>query len=196
MVIYPLTCTRSTTNKILVSNFNSSTKIGMKMYTIGIDSITLPVTLDTLNLNLITMDSNSYPIESITASYSLSATKINNVKVVPTLLTTYATTTYAFIITNTNILSAGTKVSIMFPPEIRLSSSSQCFINGTALSSTNCVIDTSLSTRQSVLLSIGNTVSINTFNLNQTNISISLITNSLSIQQSQSFYIQLLTSLG
>lgn len=195
-LIYPLTCARNTSTKILVSNFNKSVLIGNSTYTIGIDGIVLPVTLDTLSLSFVTMDTAYYAIESMQVSYSLVATKIQNVKAVPISYTTYATTTYTFIITNTNTLPLSTKLSIKVPPQIRLSSSSICYINSTAQSASNCLIDTSLAARQSILLSLSNPSAINPSLLNQTNISITSLTNPLSLQQSQSFYIQLLTSAG
>lgn len=115
-LIYPLTCARNTSTKILVSNFNKSVLIGNSTYTIGIDGIVLPVTLDTLSLSFVTMDTAYYAIESMQVSYSLVATKIQNVKAVPISYTTYATTTYTFIITNTNTLPLSTKLSIKVPP--------------------------------------------------------------------------------
>lgn len=108
-LIYPLTCTRNTTNRLLIANFNSSINIGNTQYTIGIDNIQTPITLSSLQLSIITLNNLYYSIENVTTTYILSATKINNIKVLPYSYTTYAITSYAFTITNTNIL--GTNIA-------------------------------------------------------------------------------------
>lgn len=61
-LVDPLTCTRSTATRLLISNFNSSARIGNTLFTIGIDSILTPITLSPLSLSLYTLDTNSNPI--------------------------------------------------------------------------------------------------------------------------------------
>lgn len=196
-LITSLNCNRNSATKLLISNFNSGARISNTLFTIGIDAILTPITLSPLSLTLITLDTLSNPIEQISATYTLSATKINNIKVTPAMGTTYAVTQYTLTITNTNALAAATLTIITFPAEIKISPSSSCYINGTLLSASNCIVDTTGSpSAHQVTIGIGNSASIPPSELNRTNITITLVNNPLSLRQTSSFSVQLVTSLG
>ena len=94
------------------------------------------------------------------------------------------------------MLGIGTVVFIQFPPQIQLNSATSCYVNNTLIAIANCIVDRSNSSANKVTLKIANTLSITAYNLNQTNISITEVTNPLSIMQTSTFHVQLITSAG
>ncbi len=125
-IIYPITCTRNSSTSILISNLatnNQSFKISATLFTIGIDAVLTPVTLSSLSLSLALLDPSYNLVQNVTTTYSLVATKINNVSVSTGDSTTYSTTYYSFIINNTNALTISVGIIIVFPEQIRISPS-------------------------------------------------------------------------
>lgn len=189
-------CTLNSSSSILVSSFNSSNSIGNATFTIGIYSILTPVTLSPLALSVVTLDANYYGIESLTTSYTLSATKINSVLVTPSLLSAYTTCSYMFSINNTNALSVRTIAIIHFPSEVQIGSASLCYLNGTQLTAADCIVDTSNLSSHKATIGLGNTLVIGAMQLANTNITVSGVANPLSVRQSATFGVQLTSSIG